>query len=59
MIVTKSGNIWDTTIMLIILNSNKNDFVDFVDDVDNMERRDLRPPEQTFLGFNFFISILT
>ena len=23
MIVTKSGNIWDTTIMLIILNSNK------------------------------------
>ena len=37
MIVTKSGNIWDTTIMLIILNSNKNDFGDFVDDVDNKE----------------------
>ena len=37
MIVTKSGNIWDTTIMLIILKSNKNDFGDFVDDVDKKE----------------------
>ena len=40
MIVTKSGSIWDTTIMLIILNSNKNnknDVGDFVDDVDNKE----------------------
>ena len=70
MIVTKAGIIWDTTLMFIILNSNKNDYGDFVDDVDNGEAgvtgvwHQLRPIEQTghhnliFLCLNNFTLII-